>query len=114
MRYVYRIVTFNDWENIQHQGCIVPAEVDVNYMHLSTLEYLEETATLYFHPTDRLLALEIDSQRLVDSLLYEPVESRNNANFPHYYGRNISMDCVIRAIPLNFVKGFGFQLDGVC
>ena len=111
MSFLYRIVTRQEWANIQVQGCILPTENDIEYMHLSTEEYVEETADIYFQQVERLLVLKIDRQLLTDKLLFEPVKNRNDVLFPHYFSDKILLSCVIDAIPLEFIEGIGFQMQ---
>ena len=84
MQRVYRIVSLQEWQNIQDCGYILASKLDVEYLHLSLKEHVEETANLYFQSSEQLVVLEINAERLTEGLLFEPVESRNNGIFPQF------------------------------
>ena len=112
MENVYRILTTEQWERLQEQGVLRPEKIDIEsgYIHLSSWQYVLQTANLYFHSHSQLRVVEMDSEILADKLVYEVVPSRNNALFPHYYGDLIIGQAIIRTIVLIQSNQQGFRV----
>jgi uncharacterized protein (DUF952 family) len=83
---LYHIAQSSDWIAAQGLGeYSAPSLGNEGFLHFSTVAQLIETAALYFPSEPSLLLLKISAQRLGSNLLWEP--SRNNEDFPHYYGK---------------------------
>lgn len=99
---LYRVVSLEDFKAALEQGVVPRCGSDERdgFVHLSTSETLLGTANLYFVPAEAPLALEIDPEALGDGLVWEVVEARGGARFPHLYAPNIPMGAVCAAIRL--------------
>ena len=71
------------------------------FVHLSTADSYLETADLYFEPAEIPVALEIDPSALGDALIWELVEQRGGAAFPHLYAPGIPLEAVRAVIRLD-------------
>ena len=83
---IYKILTADQWHDLQAQGETQGAPVDVadGYVHFSTAEQVRETAARHFADQDGLWLLALDTDALGRALKWEP--SRGGALFPHLYG----------------------------
>jgi uncharacterized protein (DUF952 family) len=82
---IYKLFLGTEWEAMQAAGRTTGAPIDLRdgYVHLSTAEQVEETATLYFAGVEGLVLVAVDEARLVPELRWEP--SRGGQLFPHLY-----------------------------
>ena len=85
MRLVYKIVSQAEWANAERDGVFRGAAIDHRdgYIHLSSSEQVEQTASLYFNERDDLVLVALDAERIGEALKWEP--SRGGALFPHLY-----------------------------
>jgi uncharacterized protein (DUF952 family) len=81
----YKILTADQWALFQSDGIFHGAPVDVadGYIHMSTIDQLDETRAKYFAGQSHLTTLEVDLTRFGDGLKWEV--SRGGALFPHLY-----------------------------
>ncbi|MDO9412001.1 MAG: DUF952 domain-containing protein [Pseudolabrys sp.] len=84
-RFIYKICPAPLWREAESAGVFKGAPVDIldGYIHFSTAAQAVETAAKHFTGQDNLLLIQIDSQKLGESLKWEP--SRGGALFPHLY-----------------------------
>jgi len=96
---IYKICPAALWQEAERQGAFKGAPVDVSdgFIHFSTAEQTEETATRHFAGQAGLLLVTVDAGRLGESLKWEP--SRGGALFPHLYDE-LALSAVIRVEPL--------------
>ena len=82
---IYKILTTNQWIDLQNQGETPGAPVDVadGFVHFSTADQVAETAAKHFAGQDGLWLLAVDAEGLGDALRWEP--SRGGTLFPHLY-----------------------------
>ncbi len=79
-----------------------PIDVEDGYIHMSTGDQVEVTASKHFTGEDGLKLLGIESDDLGDALSWEP--SRGGALFPHLYR-------TLRTDDVTFVRDLPFE-DG--
>ena len=93
---IYRLITLEDWAQAQKEECITANQVDIasGFMHLSPASEVLETARRYFKADPPPLILEIESDLLGHALKMEPVSSRNNVAFPHFYENTIRLSAI--------------------
>ena len=110
--YVYRLITPTAWAQSQQEGMIKWSKADAlsGYMHLSPQEEILETARRYFAIAKPPWVLEIHEKQLGDALRFEGVPSRNNTQFPHYYGRFIPLSAVTGIMRLQVQDNGSFGL----
>ena len=104
---IYKIVTSEQWSSAQQQGEFLGAAIDLDdgFIHFSTGDQVQETVEKYFQGQLDLLIVAVDSDRLGQSLKWEP--SRGGDLFPHLYGK-LSLDAVISVDDLPLGKGGAF------
>ena len=98
---IYKILTADQWAELQAAGQTPGAPVDVadGFVHFSTAEQVGETAARHFAGQDGLQLLALESDSLGAALKWEP--SRGGALFPHLYGPLALADVIwSRAMPL--------------
>ncbi len=82
---IYHIVTPEAWENFKDQDFYeaesLPAE---GFIHCSFAGQLEAVLQRYYSDAEKVLILEIDTEKLVSKLAEEP--STNKEIYPHIYG----------------------------
>ena len=107
---LYRVVTAHEWQRAQETGWIPRNEADRKdgFIHLSSAKSFLETATRYFSPGDRPLALELDPSRLPGAIRWEVVPSREQ-RFPHFYGSSLPLSAVRSIVELH-PGGDGFAV----
>jgi uncharacterized protein (DUF952 family) len=105
---VFRVVRDAEWIGVLERGVLTPSALDKRdgYFHLSTQAATLLTANLYFSGETNLRVLEWETASLGDALRWEPVASRGGILFPHYYGRDISLEAVCS------VHSLGSATDG--
>lgn len=103
----YKIVPTILWDaQIRATGRFIGTESDVKdgFIHLSTAQQLEETATRRFGGQTGLSLLAVDLTRVQGEVRWEPSRSRKDELFPHIYGF-MDTSCVIWARDLSMVDG---------
>ncbi|CAI0541824.1 unnamed protein product [Linum tenue] len=118
-KFVYRICTATEWEDLQKDGFTHGGELDKSsgFIHLSDHNQVLSTLNNFFRNTKLdLLLLQIDAGKLGDGLVYESIDGINS--FPHFYGpaRSFSplpLDVVIKSDKIVESDGqFGCALLG--
>lgn len=101
---IYKIFRNVEWDTLEKQGVTQGAPIDVTdgYIHFSTAEQAQETASKHFAGADGLILAAIDAQSLGSDLKWE--ESRGGALFPHLY-RDLTLADVVWHLPLPLVDG---------
>jgi uncharacterized protein (DUF952 family) len=92
---IYKILPRRDWEAACDAGVYEGSELDRadGFIHFSSAEQAQETASRHFRGQTGLVVLEIEADDLGEALRWEP--SRGGALFPHLYG----------ALPAHLVRG---------
>ena len=85
--HIYKILPREKWEQIKSGKTVPGSDVDDKdgFIHLSTKDETEKSASLYYKDEDAILAIEIKISALKDELKWEWSGSRK-AWFPHLYG----------------------------
>ena len=96
---IYKILTQDQWAELQANGASAGAPVDIadGYIHFSTASQVAETAARHFAGQSGLMLAQMDSAQMGPELKWEP--SRGGADFPHYYGP-LRLDHVIWCKPM--------------
>ncbi|NIP76464.1 MAG: DUF952 domain-containing protein, partial [Xanthomonadales bacterium] len=83
---IYKILTAGQWADLQREGEIPGAPVDIadGFIHFSTGAQVAETAAKHFACQKGLMLLAVGADALGPALKWEP--SRDSALFPHLYG----------------------------
>ena len=110
--FVYRLLTKVDWLEAEALGRLLPSPLDKKdgYFHLSTREQLLETANRYFLPESEPQVLVFDEQDFSADLIWEAVEHRDGACFPHLYRDSIDLSLLKGRVCLSHQDG-AFQLS---
>jgi len=83
---VYKIVSRSAWAEAVALGRFDGAAIDLQdgYIHLSTKDQAQQTATLHFRGQTDLVLVALSADALGDALRWEP--ARGGQLFPHLYG----------------------------
>lgn len=101
MAVIYKIFRAEEYAAFAATGKTTGAPVDVEdgYIHFSTADQVEETATKHFAGEAGLKLLGLDSDTLGAALTWEL--SRGGALFPHLYRELLAEDVLfVRDLPL--------------
>jgi uncharacterized protein (DUF952 family) len=78
----FKILPLIQWANARDAVPLVPVDIEDGYMHMSTVNTVEETARKHFSGAPDLVILEIDLTK-VPTIKWE--EARGGQLFPHAY-----------------------------
>jgi uncharacterized protein (DUF952 family) len=101
---IYKICSAAEWAAAEAAGAYRGSAVDHKdgFIHFSTAEQAEETASRHFAGQEGLVLVAVDETRLGDALRWEP--SRGGALFPHLY-TDLPLTAVQGVAPLPLVGG---------
>ena len=114
MKYVYKVLTQDEWEIASMDGYIFTALDDIDgFVHLSLAKQLALTIRSYFDQYETLVLLQIETDKLCDKLVYEESGSNErDGKFPHLYGK-LTMEDICKKwvlkrnafeLPINVLK----------
>ena len=94
IRYVYKVLTQDEWEKASMDGYINTAlDAMDGFVHLSLAKQLALTIHSYFNQYERLVLLQIETDKLCDRLVFEESGSNErDGKFPHLYGKLTTKD----------------------
>jgi uncharacterized protein (DUF952 family) len=103
---IYKILPRRDWEAACDAGVYEGSELDRadGFIHFSSAEQAQETASRHFRGQTGLVVLEIEADDLGEALRWEP--SRGGELFPHLYG-------TLNAIQVRYVTDAPLDAAGV-
>ena len=83
---VYKVLTFEEWEESSKIGQIVTAlDQQDGFVHLSSATQLNMTLSLYFLKEEKVILLQINEGDIIEGLTYEYADKRGG-EFAHFYG----------------------------
>ena len=83
---IYHIVTPEVWGNFKDKDFYEADSLQTEgFIHCSFAEQLETVLQRYYSDAEKVLILEIETEKLVSKLIEEP--STNNEIYPHIYGK---------------------------
>ena len=72
MKYIYKVLTQDEWEKAYMDGYINTALDDIDgFVHFSLAKQLALTIRSYFDQYETLVLLQIETDKLCDKLVYE-------------------------------------------
>ena len=82
---IYKILRADEWAALSEFGTTGGAPIDIadGFIHFSTADQVQDTLDKHFAGETGLVLLAYDSDRLGDSLKWEP--AREGQEFPHLY-----------------------------
>lgn len=90
---IYHIVTPEVWENFKDADFYEAESLHTEgFIHCSFREQLETVLQRYYSDAEKVLILEIETEKLTSKLIEEP--STNNEIYPHIYGK-INREAII-------------------
>ncbi|RAK57853.1 DUF952 domain-containing protein [Phenylobacterium deserti] len=101
MSRIYKILPRSEWTAAQAAGAFNGSAIDLadGFIHFSTGSQAGETARRHFAGVGDLIVLEVEGDRLGETLRWEP--SRGGDLFPHLYGPLLTSDvCGVTEAPL--------------
>jgi uncharacterized protein (DUF952 family) len=82
---IYHIVTPEIWENFKDKDFYEAASLQTEgFIHCSFREQLEKVLQRYYSDAEKILILEIETEKLDSKVIEEP--STNDEIYPHIYG----------------------------
>ncbi|KAL2510462.1 hypothetical protein Adt_16062 [Abeliophyllum distichum] len=110
-KFVYRISTWEEWEDLQRNGATVGRDDDKSsgFIHLSRLDQVPRTLQKFFPNVEGdLYLLQVDAEKLGNGLVYEA--GGDSDVFPHFYGPSRSfsplpLDAITKAEKLILSDG---------
>ena len=90
---IYHIVLPDVWAAFDTELYRAKSLETEGFIHCSFADQLEGVIERYYADVDRVVVLEIDSDRLMSRMIKEP--STNKEIYPHIYGP-INRDAIIR------------------
>mgnify|MGYP000141474809 CR=1 FL=1 len=84
-RYIYKVLTPNQWASFQAEGTFVGSPVDLadGFIHMSCAAQLKETMDKWYVDQSAVAVLQIKAAEINEELKYEV--SRGGAEFPHLF-----------------------------
>ena len=90
---IYHIVLPEVWEEFKDKNFYKAESLDTEgFIHCSFAEQLAEVLERYYKGIERVLILEIETDKLTSKLVNEP--STNDEIYPHVYGE-INTDAIV-------------------
>jgi uncharacterized protein (DUF952 family) len=94
---IYHILTESEWAMAQNNGKYEPESLEKEgFIHCCTEEHFEHMANFYFSGAKKLIALEIDPEKLK---VHVKFEGDADIKHPHVYGP-INLDAIIKDVRL--------------
>ena len=90
---IYHIVLPDDWAAFRGEAYSAASLETEGFIHCSFAEQLDGVIARYYSETERIVVLEIESDKLMSRMLNEP--STNNEIYPHIYGP-VNRDAIVR------------------
>ena len=89
MRYVYKVLTQDEWEKASMHGYINTAlDAMDGFVHFSLAKQLALTIRSYFDQYETLVLLQVETDKLCDRLVFEESGSNErDGKFPHLDGK---------------------------
>lgn len=114
MKYIYKVLTQDEWEKAYMDGYINTALDDIDgFVHFSLAKQLALTIRSYFDQYETLVLLQVETDKLCDKLVYEESGSNErDGKFPHLYGK-LTMEDICKKwvlkrnafeLPINVLK----------
>lgn len=84
-RFIYKVLTSDQWVAFQKDGIFRGSPVDVadGYIHMSCAPQLKETLDKWYADQQQVALLQIEADNIAANLKYEV--SRGGAEFPHLF-----------------------------
>ena len=90
---IYHIVLPEAWAAFTHDLYRAASLETEGFIHCSFVDQLDVVLQRYYSGAERVVILEIDSDRLMSRMIKEP--STNSEIYPHIYGP-INRDAIVR------------------
>jgi uncharacterized protein (DUF952 family) len=101
---IYHVVLPEIWEKFKDEKFYEAESLQTeNFIHCSFVEQLETVLQRYYKDAERVLILEIETEKLTSKFVNEP--STGGEIYPHIYGQ-INKDAIVGIEEK--VLGFGF------
>lgn len=94
-KYLYRIVSLEEWQKSKKQKVVETSELDKNFIHLATKEQLPQIAQKFWKNKDYVI-LKLDTKKLTGRLVYE-ANPGGTTLYYHLYEGTIPLDAVVDA-----------------
>lgn len=103
MAIIFHITTEAQWKEATEKGYFETSSLrDEGFIHCCTEEQIEGVLDRYFEGMQKLLRLEIETDKLASPFYYEWSPSVAET-FPHIYG-TINLEAINRAEPIDYFR----------
>lgn len=92
-KYLYRIISIEDWKNSQELGDVILSDADRDFIHLAKEDQLERISEKYWAHVPEFIMLKIDTGQLPGTLIYEANPEGSNKYY-HLYNGSIPIKAV--------------------
>ena len=83
---IYHIILPETWEQYKDKEFYEAESLRIEgFIHCSFAEQLDQVLERYYSGVEKVLILEIDTEKLSSKLIIEP--STNDEDYPHIYGK---------------------------
>lgn len=97
-KYLYKVVSTEDWKASEQSIKLAPADND--FIHFSREDQLDRIITKYWSDVPEFFVLKIDTEKLPGKLVFE-ANPGGTAKYYHLYDGSIPVDAVVES---NLVK----------
>ena len=89
MRYIYKVLSQTEWKEATSKGYLnTDLDVEDGFIHFSTSRQLALTIRNYFNQYEKIVLLQIETNKLKTGLVFEESSSEERkGKFPHLYGK---------------------------
>ena len=89
MRYIYKVLSQAEWKEATSKGYLnTDLDVEDGFIHFSTSRQLALTIRNYFNQYEKIVLLQIETNKLKTGLVFEESSSEERkGKFPHLYGK---------------------------
>jgi peptide deformylase len=94
--YLYKILTYNNWQASQKQKSVTLGQNDDSFIHLSTDVQLEKIIAKFFSEEQQFAVLKLAVEKLEGNLVYETNPGGMNKYY-HLYEGSIPFSAIIEA-----------------
>ena len=106
---IYHIVLPETWEQVNDREFYEAESLETEgFIHCSFRDQLDQVLERYYSGVEKVLVLEIDTEKLISKLVVEP--STDDEDYPHIYGK-INREAIVKAKLRKLGSISGNQLD---
>jgi uncharacterized protein (DUF952 family) len=94
-KYLYKVLSIENWEHSKNQHEISLPEMDRQFIHFSTKQQLDKIIEKYWNGVTRFVLLTIDTTKLPGTLMLES-NPGGTTKYYHLYDGSIPREAIIK------------------